>query len=263
MNSLFYHLRIQTLLVAAAAGFAGMCHGQAQNFELQELKTTLESSARQIGELQNQLAAQKAQSATLTKSLSAANAEATTSREGLEKLRGLLEGLGIGALEGNVSSVQERLLAALGDMKLLDEQKKKLVETMMELSEAALNYAKVTPSADTESTKKLEGATVAAEKAIRSANSTGTLDAPVADLHDAKVVSVKSDSNVAVLNVGARDGVKVGMPFVAYRGDQAIAKLLVVEVRKSVAGVVIQEQTKTKEPVQAGDRGVIDTDRSF
>jgi hypothetical protein len=240
-----------------------VCGAQVQNFELQELKTTLEVSARQIGDLQTQLTAQKAQSQTLSQSLVAANAESASSRESLEKLRGLLEGLGIGALEGGSNQVQERLLASLSDMKLLDEQKKKLTEALLTLSEATVAYAKVTPSGDADTSKALEAAVTVSEHAIRTAGSAGTIDAQSADLHNVKIVSVKPETGVAVLNVGARDGVKVGMPFAVYRNDHSIAKLLVVDVRKSVAGAVIQETTNTKESIQVGDRGVIDTDRSF
>ena len=256
-------LRLTLCLMAIVISTGGVCSGQAQNFELQELKTTLEASARQNSDLQSQLAAQKAQAQALAQSLSSANAESAASREGLEKLRGLLEGLGIGALEGGSNQIQERLLAALSDMRLLDDQKKKLADALMSLSEAALTYAKVTPSADDDAASKLTEAIGNAERVMRTASNTGTADAPATDLHNAKIVSVKPELNVAILNVGSRDGVKVGMPFAVFRDDRPVAKLLVVDVRKSVAGAVIQETNNTKDQVRIGDRGIIDTDRSF
>jgi hypothetical protein len=83
------------------------------------------------------------------------------------------------------------------------------------------------------------------------------------DLHNARVVSYKDEQGVVLLNLGARDGVKVGMPFSIFREDRPIAKALVVEVRKSVCGAVVQEVINNKVPVQVGDRGKVAIDRSF
>jgi len=77
------------------------------------------------------------------------------------------------------------------------------------------------------------------------------------------VVSYKEEQAVVVLNLGARDGVKIGMPFSIYREDHPIAKALVVDVRKSVCGAVVQEVINNKIPVQVGDRGKVATDRTF
>ena len=256
-------INTKSVLATLVVGIAGVGLGQAPSFELQELKTTLEASARKIGELQTQLNAQKAQSQALSQALAAANAESASGKEGLEKLRGVLEGLGIGALENSSNQLQERLLAALSDMRLLDDQKKSLTESLVTLSEAAVAYAKTTPTADEGAAKALEAAAIKAEKALHTAAASGTTDATAADLHNTRVVSVKPELRVAVLNVGARDGVKVGMPFSVIREDKTVAKLMVVDVRKSVAGAVIQESTNTNESVKIGDRSVIDTDRSF
>jgi chromosome segregation ATPase len=235
----------------------GLCNAQqAANFEVMELKTTLEASARQINEL-------KAQNTSLQQSLAAANAEAGAAREACEKMRGALEGLGAGAIDGNTDAVRERLLTALSDMRLLDDQKKKATEALLTLTEAAMGYAKAAPTADAATSKKLEDAVSKAELAVRSASAAGSNDAPAADLHNAKIVSVKPELKIAVLNVGSKDGVRAGMPFAIYREDHSIAKVLVVDVRKAVAGAVIQEIAAAGDTVKVGDRGMIDAQRSF
>jgi hypothetical protein len=82
-------------------------------------------------------------------------------------------------------------------------------------------------------------------------------------LKDARIVSLKNELGIAVLSVGVRDGVKPGMPFEIYREDKPIAKVLVTEVRNSVSGAVVQELANIADPVQVGDKGKVDTNRSL
>ncbi len=251
-------------LLAAAMGSAGVCRGQQQGgFELLELKTTLEASARKINDLETQLAAQKAQQAALSQSLASANTQTAQAKESYERLRSLLEGLGITALEGSGDQVRERLIAALSDLKLLNEQKKKLTDSLVSLSEASLAYAKATPSADNNASRRLDETLASVESTVRAASASGAGDESQIDLHQAKVLSIKPEIGVGVLNVGSKDGVRVGMPFSIYREDQPIAKVLVVDVRKSAAGVVVQEILNSKDSIKVGDRGTIDAERSF
>jgi hypothetical protein len=233
---------------------------QASNIELLELKTTLETSARQIRELDAQLAASKVQITTLTQSIAAANVDATQAREQYEKLRSVLEGLGIGALEGNRDQVQEKLLAALSDLRIVDEQKRNVTDALMGLSEAALVFAK---NNDAASRQALDAALATSETAIRAASGAGTRTETQNDLHNAKVVSWKPEAALTVLNVGSRDGVRVGMPFTLFRGEQPVAQVLVVDVRKAICGAVVQETLAQGAVPAVGDRGQIDPNRAF
>lgn len=254
---------IQTCIMAIAMGLGGACVAQEGNLELLELKTTLEASARRISDLEAQLAAQRAQNAAVTQSLSSITNEANQSREGYEKLRGLMEGLGVSALDASGDQTRERMIAALSDLRLMDDQKRKLSEALVALSEASLNLAKASKGTDSAVAKKLDDALAIADQAIRSSNAVGGQDAGPADLHQAKVLALKTEAGVAVLNVGSKDGVKVGMPFAVYRQDKPVAKVMVVDVRKSVSGVVVQQLASSASPVQVGDRGAIDTERNF
>lgn len=233
------------------------------NMELLELKTTLETSARQIRELDAQLAAAKVQITTLTQSLATANTDSTVVREQYEKLRSVLEGLGIGALEGNRDQVQEKLLAALSDLRIVDEQKRNATDALMSLTEAVLVFAKNNPSADAESKQALETSVAKAEDVIRSANGAGSAVQGGGDLHHAKVLSTKPEAALVVLNVGSRDGVRAGMPFTIFRQEQAVAQVMVVDVRKSISGAVIQETAAKGAAPMVGDIGRIDPNQAF
>ena len=251
------------LFMASAMGTCCVGSAQEGNLELLELKTTLEASARRIGDLEAQLSAQRAQNAAVTQSLSSMTNEASQSREGYEKLRGLMEGLGVSVLDSGGDQTRERMIAALSDLRLLDEQKKRLSEALVALSEASLNLAKASQGAPSVIVTKLDDALALADQAIRSASAVGGDEGAPVDLHQAKVVAMKTESGVAVLNVGSKDGVKVGMPFAVYRQDKPVAKVLVVDVRKSVSGVVVQQLVSSAVPIQVGDRGAIDTQRNF
>jgi chromosome segregation ATPase len=231
------------------------------NMELLELKTTLETSARQLREMDAQLAAAKVQITTLTQSLAAANADAETARQQYEKLRGVLEGLGIGALEGNRDQVQEKLLAALSDLRLVDDQKRNATDTLMGLTEAVLLYVK--NSSDETAKQGLESALAKAESVVRSANGAGAAGQGAGDLHQAKVVSLKPEAALVVLDVGSRDGVRAGMPFTIFRQEQPIAQVMVVDVRRSISGAVIQETAAKGVAPAVGDIGRIDPNQAF
>lgn len=251
-------MAVWTLL---AAGWVGA--QQIGNIELLELKTTLETSARQIRELDAQLAAAKVQITTLTQSLATANADATVAREQYEKLRGVLEGLGIGALEGNRDQVQEKLLAALSDLRIVDEQKRSATDALMALSEASLVFARSSSTPDAAAKQSFEAAISRSEEIIRSANGAGTPTQGAGDLHHAKVVSTKPEAALLVLDVGSRDGVRAGMPFTIFRQDQPVAQVLVVDVRKSICGAVVQETLARGAAPMVGDFGRIDPNKAF
>jgi len=261
MLNLFHHSSVTLGCVVAVLLGSGTVWGQqgARDIELVELKTTLETSARQIRELDAQLASAKLQVATLTQSLAAANAQSTSAQEQYGKLREVMEGLGIGALEGNRDELQNKLLTAASDLRISEESRRISSEALVSLSEASLLFAKDPTSA--EARDALNSAIAQVEGIIGpSFNITGDV---ATDLHNTKVVSWKPEAALAVLNVGSKDGVRVGMPFTLYRDDQAIAQVVAVDVRKSVSGVVVQETLSRNLSPSVGDRGQINPNRAF
>ena len=253
--------RASLLLAAVVVMACGAARGQAA-LELQELNTTLQVAAEKIKDLETQLAAAKDKSDAMAQSAAAANQEAAELKDRYERLRGLLEGLGIAALENSTDQTQERLLSALSDFRLSENSRRKLADSLMELAEASMQFAKGITNPEPVASERLSKALSQAESAlIAAAARPGEVQAT--NLQDARIVSLKPDIGIAVLSVGARDGVKPGMPFEIYREDKPIAKILVTEVRSSVSGAVVQELANPADPVQVGDRGKVDTTRSF
>lgn len=256
--------RRASLLLAAVVAVGG---AQAQTaFEVQELNTTLQVAAQKIQSLESQLAASKDRTDALTQSAAAANQEAAELKDRYERLRGLLEGLGITALENSTEQTQNRLLAAISDLRIAETSRQKLAESLMELAEASLQFAKTVPNPEAVAGDRLSKALAKAEAVLGAASAppqTEEQGTSPANLQDARIVSLKPDLGIAVLSVGALDGVKPGMPFEIYREDKPIAKILVTEVRSSVSGAVVQELANAADPVKVGDRGKVDINRSF
>lgn len=250
LASLYQHA---ALLFAAVVVCGGV---QAQtSFELQELNTTLQVAAQKIQALEAQVSASKDKNDALAQSAAASNQEAVELKDRYERLRGLLEGLGIAALENNREQTQDRLLSALSDLRISEASRKKLADSLMELAEASLAFAKTVQTPDAVAGDRLQKALVTAEATLAGASSRTVADtAPAADLQDARIVSLKNELGIAVIGAGARDGVKPGMPFEIYREDKPIAKILVTEVRNSVSGAVVQELASVSDPVRVGDR---------
>jgi outer membrane murein-binding lipoprotein Lpp len=251
------------VLLMAAATSVGVIKGQS-SFELQELNTTLQVAAQKIQALEAQIAASKDKNDALAQSAAASSEEAAELKDRYERLRGLLEGLGIAALEHSADQTQQRLLSSLSDLRISETSRQKLAESLMELAEASLQFAKTVKEPEAVTADRLQKALVSAEATLAGASGQSTEPlAPINDLQDARIVSLKNELGIAVLNVGVRDGVKPGMPFEIFREDKPIAKVLVTEVRNSVSGAIVQDLANVSNPVRVGDKGKVDTNRSL
>jgi len=261
MKHLFASLYQHAALLLAAVVIVGGVQAQT-SFELQELNTTLQVAAQKIQALEAQIAASKDKNDALAQSAAASNQEALELKDRYERLRGLLEGLGIAALENNREQTQDRLLSALSDMRISEASRQKLADSLMELAEASLAFAKTVQNPDAVAGDRLQKALVKAEATLAGASSrVAETTAPAADLQDARIVSLKNELGIAVIGVWARDGVKPGMPFEIFREDKPIAKVLVTEVRNSVSGAVVQELASVTDPVRVGDRAKVAVNR--
>ena len=250
------------LLLAGMMGGRAIAQSSDARIEVQELRTTLEVADARIQTLETRAKAAEEKLSAIAQSAAAANSESSEYKERYERLRGLLEALGIGALENNVDQTQESLLSALSDLRLVEAQKNRLAEQLLELSEAALQFGSTAQSANQEAAVRLQKAITAAETTIQ-AGTGATMNVAPKDMGQARIVSMKPELGIVVLNVGVRDGVKPGMPFTIYREDKPIARVLVSDVRNSVSGAVVQEPINAADIVRVGDRGKVEATSSF
>ena len=78
------------------------------------------------------------------------------------------------------------------------------------------------------------------------------MDVPV----EARIVDSNADLGLVVLDQGARQGVRYGLPLTVMRDRRRVARIRVVDVRERVAGAVVEETARGDYP-QKGDRAVL------
>jgi hypothetical protein len=190
----------------------------------------------------------------LSESLALANAEAETFKRQAAELALRLDTLGLAELDNNPAALEQKLLTAVRELRLQQQRNEDLEEQMLGLTEAVVALLQEVSEVPPESRMALE-------TRIRRTNELlGTLpqveDAPAreSDLTNALVVEVKPELSLLIANVGAAQGVKIGLPFRIERGGQIIGNALVVDVRQRFSGAIIQNLENNLNPVQSGDR---------
>ena len=197
---------------------------------------------------------------TLNESLAVANAECEVFRRQYSDLKLRMEALGLASVGDNKEALEQRLLKAVRDLGLVRDEKDKLAERMVALSESVLLYMKTATAADPKIRMEVESQIRAANESMDESTAKETMaSAPVAaNLNDGQVISVKDDYSLAVMNLGSVQGVKIGMPFVIVRGNKFIARGRVVDVREKISGAVIEEYGSNTEKVKVGDTMRVD-----
>jgi hypothetical protein len=262
--SLFRNIARQgtAALLALVALGAGHVQGQ-QNLavELKEAQMTLTAALTRVSDLDARLTKAREQVNALAEALASANGESQQTREAYERIRVQMEGLGMAALDASSSETNQRLLAALSDLRILETQNRALADALYQLSLASLEYAKAAGSVQGQPKLKFDEGLAAADKALAKVQAAKQ---PVGDLdlQNARVVSLKEDTGILILNVGSRHGVHPGMPFSIYRQDKPVARVLVVDVRNGISGAVLQELVSKDEPVKVGDTGRVEPVKS-
>jgi len=256
-----------------AAGTAGMCFAQGGagmagsnsslsdlDIEFTEAQVTLETVTQENALLRQQLKLAQSQVASLTESMAIANSEAEVFKRQTGELKLRMEALGLDAASPDKAKLEQRLLKAVSDLKIVETEKNKLADQLVRLSEAVVRYLRNASSIDGDARMAVEAEMRAASEALgMPTNSQALVAAPVpATLTDGMVISVKEEYALVVANVGREQGVKIGMPFQVWRGDERIGSIRVVDVRDKISGAVIQDLNGTKAKIKVGDRLRVD-----
>lgn len=78
------------------------------------------------------------------------------------------------------------------------------------------------------------------------------VDAPI----EARIADANADLGLVILDQGARQGVRYGLPLTVMRDRRRVARIRVVDVRERVAGAAVEETARGDYP-QTGDRAVL------
>jgi len=233
------------------------------DIENSELKVTLEKAQAALGksqednkQLRDALAETEKTLADMRKNLAACLGESEVFKRKATQSEMKIEALGLDVSNGNNAKLEQRLLTAVSDLRVTAEEKKKLSEALVRLAEAVSLYTK-TPNADTRLALEAQLRNANAALGAASPNAVEALPVP-ATISDGMAISVKDDLALVVINLGSNQGVKVGMPFLAIRGDHIVGSVRVVDVREKIAGAVIQNLTTEKDRIQVGDHLKVD-----
>jgi hypothetical protein len=226
------------------------------DMEYTEAKVALDSSERANAVLRQQLALARQQLAGITDSLVLANSESEVFKRETSDLKLRLEALGLDSASPDKALLEQRLLKAVSDLKIVEDQKDKLCDQLVRINEAILRYVKNASSVDGDARMALETEMRSSTQLLGIAGSLQPAAPSVANaagsLTDARVISVKDELALIVANLGRRQGVRLGMPFQLLRDGRQIGLVRVVDVRESICGAVIQSLDPSQR-VKVGD----------
>ena len=224
------------------------------NIEYTEAKAALDASERESATLRQQVTLAQQQVAALTESLALANSESEVFKRATGDLKLRLEALGLDAASPDKALLEQRLLKAVSDLKIVQDQRDKLSEQLIRLNEAVIRYVKNASSVDGNARMALETELRASTDllGVAGADKPAASTEPAGQLTDARVLSVKDDLALVVANLGRLQGVKIGMPFQVLRDGRKIGIVRVVDVREKISGAVIQS-LDSSEKIKVGD----------
>lgn len=215
---------------------------------------TLESLAKENRELKTKLLLANEQVRSLSESLGIANSESEFFKRELTQLRLRMEALGIDSSGSNKSKLEQRLLKAVNDLKVLQEEKDKISDHLVRLSETVLRFIKSAENSDAQTRMEVEAEMRAANEAIGIAPPQAVeAQAVDANLQEGIVIYYKQELGLVIANLGRQHGVKPGMPFQVLRGNQKIALVRVVDIREKISGSIIQEMDLKNDQIKVGD----------
>ena len=167
----------------------------------------------------------------------------------------------LGASTATPTALEQKVLQAANALRHSETSKEELVSTLTRLVKILDGIAK---DGDPEVKLVVAGEMKRVDDALTRAAVGGALGDGTAQSEEpatllkGKVSAVKPDLDCVIINLGAKQGVKVGMPFRVKRGDKEVATIRVVDARQTFSGTVIQKKLSDKETVKLGDTITID-----
>jgi hypothetical protein len=224
------------------------------DMEYIEAKIALEGSEHENAELHQQVSLARQQIAALTDSLVLANSESEVFKRETSDLKLRLEALGLDSASPDRALLEQRLLKAVSDLKIVQDQKDKLSDQLIRINEAILRYVKTASSVDGDARMGLETEMRSSSQLLGlpgGQQAQPSQETP-GSITDARVISVKEELALVVANLGRRQGARIGMPFQVWRDGRQIGIVRVVDVRESISGAVIQSLDPSQK-VKVGD----------
>lgn len=249
------------LVLLPSTRSAGQDNRSLTNFETvafgQEITVPDPEDSSAPASLSEQLVLARSSIAALTESLALANSEAEIFKRQAADLQLKLDAYGLAGIDQQPEKIEQRLLSAVRDLRLVKKQNEDAINQLVRLTEAIQVLMKTTENVDPQVRASVESELRKTREILGNpvAQETTSVEAT---LEDGMVVDVKDELSLVVGNIGARQGVKIGMPFQVWRDNRRIGLVRVVDVRDRITGAVIQNLVSEKETIQVGDRLRVD-----
>jgi hypothetical protein len=234
-----------SLLVAVVGTGVSRAAAADPAFDAAEARTALKAALAQNTELLEKLAQERSANNAMAVKVGVLSAAAESAQADLAEMRRRAEALGPAT---DTRGLEQRVLDSVNDLRLTREAQTTTEARLMQLAEAAQAYLAAAPD---------QAATLKAplEAALASALDPATHVAPTpstARIETSRVVSVKPDQRLLVVNAGRQAGLKPGTPLRIFRNDRPLASAVVVEVRSALSGTLIT-QLEGEEFPRVGD----------
>ena len=251
LSALNYKLSNFLVFMTLARGLAAEGNSSLSESKIEgaDTKVTAAAMLSQNEGLRRQLSLARESVKTLTDSLAVSNVEAEAFRRKYSDLQLRVEALGLESANKERAKLEQRLLNAASDLRLMQKEREQYRDQVLGLSEAILHLLKTSTGGDAQARMEVE-AQLRSSKGLTTKSQ--HLAEEAATLMDGRVISVKEAWSLVVGNIGEKQGVKMGMPMRVVRADKLIATLRVVDVRQRICGAVIQEMGSGK--IKVGDR---------
>jgi FtsZ-binding cell division protein ZapB len=234
----------------------------SSDIALQEAEQAVRAAIGKNVLLQREIGDLKSANAALSASLVQANESADQFRDAYNEVQLQMEVLGIETIKKGSKGLSENYMKAVSDSRLLTDDRDRLADRIVGLSEAIIAYMKTATSSNTESRMAVEAALRETDQAL------GIGEAKPEPYtrkisEGGNVVSVPKGLGIFVINLGRKSGVDVGMPLAISRKDRSIGKGYVVSVRDNICGAVISQVATDGETIAVGDTINLDTQLEF
>ena len=211
--------------------------------------------AQDVDALKKEIALLKQQNKNLQRSLTEANRSQRETSEQLAQVRTRLAALGKNLLDGG----NDRLIQAAAELEIANERVAALEASSARLMTSVGTYIREAVVSDPQARIQVE-TSLRELDAVLGLRQKPRPDVRTGSLKQATVVSIDQESGMLVLNIGERQGARIGMTFSLVRGQVPYGKAILADVRQGVCGIFVEAiDEKSDITPRQGDLAILET----
>lgn len=209
----------------------------------------------EVDQLRQEVARLQQQNKNLQRSLMEANRSQRETSEQLDQVRTRLAALGKNLLDGG----DERLIQAAADLQIANERLAALEQSSARLMGTVSTYLREAVVSDPETRIRVETCLRELD-AVLGLRQKPRPDVRTGSLKRSRIVSIDQESGMLVLNIGERQGARIGMTFRLVRGQDPYGSAILADLRQGVSGIFIEslDEGETISP-RPGDLAILQT----